>query len=268
MLNVWGTLHVGLAAVALAAMASGAHAQTNDARSAAAVLPDAPQPGVSSSSARGYGGDPAQAGAKPNPQDNPPRTIMATTFDKVIDPSEIAPKLGTGDKILIGMRSSVSLFTIAGWFGSSLYSQAIDGSPNYGQNFHGYAQRLGAVAARDASEDMFTDAVFAPILHEDPRYYVMGTGHRGFKRALYAVTRVVFTKTDSGAQTVNVSLLVGNLAGSTLTQLYYPPVNRSVRQVAETWGGSLGGSAFGDLFKEFFTPTAERLGLKHQRGNP
>jgi hypothetical protein len=110
--------------------------------------------------------------------------------------------------------------------------------------------------------------VFAPALHEDPRYYVIGAGHSGLKRTVYAVTRVVFTRTDGGAQTLNVSLLAGNLAGATLTQLYYPPVNRSVRQVAETWGASLGGSAFGDLFKEFLTPEAERLGLKHRPANP
>ena len=180
------------------------------------------------------------------------RRHEAGTFDRFIDPSEIAPRLSVGDKILTGMRASVSDFAVAGWVGSALYGQAFDRSPNYGQNFKGFSQRLGAAAARNTSESIFSDSVFSPIFHTDPRYYQLGPGHGTVHRAAYAVSRVFITKTDGGAQTVNFALLSGNLAGATLTQLYYPGRNRSPGQVFETFGTSLGGSAVGYLIGEFF----------------
>ena len=54
------------------------------------------------------------------------------------------------------------------------YEQALNGSPNYGTDAGAYGQRVGAAAIRDASQTIFSDSIMAPILREDPRYYVMG----------------------------------------------------------------------------------------------
>ncbi len=195
-------------------------------------------------------GDPAQTAAGgANPIT---RRHEAGTFDRFIDPSEIAPRLSVGDKILTGMRASVSDFAIAGWLGSGLYGETFNRSPNYGQSGKAFAQRVGAAAARNTSESIFSDSVFSPIFHTDPRYYQLGPGHGTVHRAAYAVSRVFITRTDGGARTLNLALLSGNLAGASLTQLYYPSVNRSPGQVFETFGTSLGGSAVGYLIGEFF----------------
>jgi len=86
---------------------------------------------------------------------------------------------------------------------------------------------------------VFSNSLFAPLFHEDPRYYVMGTGHPFFKRLVYAGTRAIITRTDSGRTTPNFSLLAGNAAGSALTIPYYPAQNTSFKEVAETFGGRL-----------------------------
>ena len=197
--------------------------------------------------------------ADPSPAQNPiqslihpaPPTATAAPLDKYIEPGQQAAKISAGDKILIGLRHSVSLFSVAGWATSAEYGLLINGSPNYGTNGKAYAQRLGAAAARNGSEVIFTDAVMASILHEDPRYYIMGPGHSFLKRTVYAITRPLITRTDSGRSTANFALLSGNLAGSALTQAYYPPVNRGFSQTMETFGNSLGGSAFGFVVSEF-----------------
>jgi hypothetical protein len=75
---------------------------------------------------------------------------------------------------------------------------------------------------------------------------------------------VLVAKTDAGADTPNVALLTGNLEGAALTQLYYPPFNRSVGQVAKTFGTSLVGQAVGNLFDEFILSSAEFLQLKRK----
>ena len=140
---------------------------------------------------------------------------------------------------------------MAGWVGVSLFEQAFDHSPKYGQTFKGYTQRLGAAAARDGSEDIFSDAVLAPILHEDPRYFELGPGHGFVRRTWYAVTRTLVTRNDRGRPTANVSLLGGNLAGSVLAQAYYPPNSTGFGSTMSIFGGSLGGSAFGFFVDEF-----------------
>ena len=227
-------------------------------------LPEAPEP-VSSSSAAlstlamGSGNDEGKAGdwnAGTGPR-------VAGPHEKFIEPGEMAPRLTVGDKIILGLRSSVSPSTALGWVFSAGYEQVVNGSPNYGQTGKGFAQRLGAAAARNASEDIFADAVLAPALREDPRYYKMGNAHNVFARTAYAVTRVFITRTDGGGSTLNIALLGGNLAGSALTQAYYPPPNRGFKQVAETFGGSLGGSALHFAVGEFFGDLAVAVHLKH-----
>jgi len=104
----------------------------------------------------------------------------------------------------------------------------------------------------------------APILHEDPRYYVEGPGHSGLQRTVYAVSRVLITKKDDGRKTLNYALLSGNAIGAGLTQTYYPAGNRNFRETASTFGMSLGGSGVKYLFEEFFYKEASMAQLKRR----
>jgi hypothetical protein len=167
-----------------------------------------------------------------------------------------------GDKVKGGLINSVSLFSALGWLGAAGWEQLWNDSPNYGSNSTAFAQRFGAAAARGASEGVFSNCLFAPLFHEDPRYYIMGKGHPFFKRLVYAGTRVLITRTDSGHATPNFSLLAGNAAGSALTIPYYPPKNTTFSEVAQTFGGSIGGSAVGFVVNEFIVDVLVELHLK------
>jgi hypothetical protein len=183
-------------------------------------------------------------------------------FDSLIDPEEIAPRLSAADKIGMGLKGSVSPFAVIGWVVSATYSETFNRSPNYGQSAKEYSQRLGAAAARASSEGIFSTSIMAPILHEDPRYFVEGPGHPGTRRALYALSRVLITKKDDGRNTVNYALLTGNAIGAGLTQTYYPSGNRNLRETATTFGVSLAGSGVKYLFEEFFYKEASITQLK------
>lgn len=187
-------------------------------------------------------------------------TGPASRTDKYIDPGQQAPALTAGDKVRLGIKDAVSPFAIVGWISSAAYSQALDSAPNYGQGWGPFAQRFGASAARAASEGVLSDSVFAPIFHEDPRYYRLGPGHNLLHRTLYAVTRTVVTKSDSGRVTTNLALLAGNAAGSVLTNAYYPQINRDAKTTVETFAGSIGGSALGFFVSEFLS---DALGVVH-----
>ncbi len=70
------------------------------------------------------------------------------------------------------------------------------------------------------------------------------------------------TKNDDGRPTPNFSLFAGNAAGSILTNAYYPQQNRNVKDTAETFAGSIGGSALGFVVSEFLSDTLEVIHLK------
>lgn len=189
----------------------------------------------------------------------------APHLEMVIRPGEIADPMTVKEKVVGGLKDSVSLFSAAGWLGAAGWEQLWNDSPNYGSDAGAFGQRLGAAAIRGISENVFSESLFAPLFHEDPRYYVMGKGHNFFKRAIYAGTRTIITRTDSGQSTINLALLAGNFSGSALTVPYYPSQNTSLKEVAITFGGSLGGSAVGFVVNEFIVDALEDLHIKKKQ---
>ena len=246
--------HLGLSALAcLSGAVPSISAQDLKAPPCLSDLPNAPDAVISSN-------DPPQV---TNSQ-AAARTRSVGRFETLIDPTEIATHLTAFDKVGMGLKRSVSPWAILGWIGSATYGETFNRSPNYGQDPKEYLQRLGAAAARASSETIFTTSILAPMLHEDPRYFVLGPGHSGFKRTTFAFSQIFITRTDKGGNTVNYALLGGNLAGSALTQAYYPSENRGVPEVLTTFGTSLAGSAIAYFFDEFFYNNLRVAQLKHR----
>jgi hypothetical protein len=173
-------------------------------------------------------------------------------MQKVIEPGQRASQLTAGQKGWFGVRAAFSPYNILIWPAAAGYGQLLNGSPNFGTDRGAFGQRLGAAAIRDSTENIFSDSIMAPIFREDPRYYRLGSEHRMAVRALYAITRPLITRSDEGGATPNFALLSGTLAGASLTNAYYPQINRGAKQTFETFGGSIGGEAFSDFIREFF----------------
>jgi hypothetical protein len=88
------------------------------------------------------------------------------------------------------------------------------------------------------------------------------------KRLVYAGTRSIITRTDSGHSTPNFALFAGNAAGSALTVTYFPAKNTTFSEVAQTFGSSLGGSALGFVVDEFLVDALVDLHLKKRGQQP
>jgi hypothetical protein len=219
--------------------------------------PDSPDPNSA---------DPDGAGQTTTTPQSHPKGTGHLQF--VINPGETAEKMTVREKVLGGMLNSVSLYSATGWLTAAGWEQLWNSSPNYGTDSGAFGERLGAAALRGVSEGVFSSSLFAPLFHEDPRYYVMGPGHGFIKRAWYAGTRVIITRTDSGRKTPNFSLIAGNLAGSALTIPYYPALNTSFKEVMITFGGSIGGSALGYVVDEFIVDALVDLHLKKKQPQP
>ncbi|MEO6815929.1 MAG: hypothetical protein ABI177_04455 [Edaphobacter sp.] len=192
-----------------------------------------------------------------------PQMAAASRWDMVIAPGQQAPVLSGKDKFLTGVRDSFTPSSMVGWVISAGWSHLLDSSPNYGTDKGAFGQRLGAAAIRGTSEDILSTSIMAPVFHEDPRYYRMGPrGHSLTQRAVYAATRVLITKSDSGRETANLSLLTGELEAAALTNAYYPARNRTAGSTMLTYGSSLAGAALGFGVNEFMDDALEWVHLK------
>ncbi len=202
-----------------------------------ATLPEAPDPQFVQLKRV----NPATAGEAP----------LTPARSKYIPSGWKAQQLDYAGKVKMGATDLYSIGSIGSIFLSAGYEQLTNGEPNYGTDKGAFGQRLGASAIRGTSQDIFTDMVFAPLLHEDSRYYQLGPSHSFFRRTTYAITRPLVTRTDTGHQTVNGGLLLGYAAAAALTPTYYPQINRNFHDTASTYLGSIGGAALGSFITEF-----------------
>jgi hypothetical protein len=230
-------------------------------------LPDSPGALISSSSSSADA-----ASNSTDPEDASLEQMQVKTAPKhgphlrmVIAPGEIADPMTVHDKVVSGFKHSVSFSSAAGWLSTAGWQQLRNSSPNYGTDAGAFGQRLGAATIRATSESLFRESLFAPLFHEDPRYYIMGKGHPFFKRIAYASTRSIITRTDSGHATPNYARLAGNAAASALTIPYYPAQNTTLSAVASTFGGSLGGSALIFVVDEFLVDALVDLKLRKKQ---
>ena len=254
--------------VVFASTARLAVAQSEPSSTTALSLPDAP--GLSSTiSPTPDSETPAQAtftsaDAPEAPSANPSHHLLATRHDITIEPGQTAPRLSAHDKALLGLRESVSLFSVTGWISSAGYGQLVNGSPNYGTDSGAFGERIGANAIHGISHNIIGNSFFAPLFHEDPRYYRMGKGHNVGRRAIYSLTRVFVTKSDDGLARPNYSLISGNIAGAALTNAYFPDVNHGAKETAKILGTSMVGSAVGFIVTEFLDDALQIAHLKKQ----
>lgn len=189
-------------------------------------------------------------------------SLAGSPTDITVLPGHAAPSQSVRDKMVGSIKDSISPFSLIGETISAGYSHVTNGSPNFGTDAPAFGQRFGASIARGTSQNIFSEGVLAALLHEDPRYYQMGSGKPFFKRITYAASRPLITRTDGGRSTPNFALLGGYLGAATLTKTYYPPTNQGFDQTLQTYGGSIGGSALGYVVTEFLGDTLQILHLK------
>jgi hypothetical protein len=201
----------------------------------------------------------------PSPQPAAFGEPVASATAKYIEPGWQAPPLDARGKVAETLHDLYAPDSFLGFISAAGYSQLVNGQPHYGVDRGAFGERLGAAAIRDSSQDLFTGAVFAPLLHQDTRYYVLGDGHSFTNRLLYAVSRSLITRNDDGRQTLNSSLLLGYGAAAALTDAYYPQGDRTAKNTVKTYGASIGGAAVGFAFHEFMGDALEITHLRKRQ---
>ena len=129
--------------------------------------------------------------------------------------------------------------------------QARDSLHDYGQGWEGYGKRFGSSVASNASSHLFGTALIPSLTHEDPRYFVKLFGSPK-SRILYAMSRVVVTRTDDGRPTFNWSNVMGGLMAESLATSYLPENERTASKVFTRFGVRIGFGALDNVVKEYW----------------
>ncbi len=138
-------------------------------------------------------------------------------------------------------------------------SQIDNDNPKYGYGAGPYAERFGAAVADITTQNFFSDAVMASLLHEDPRYFRRGPEFGVWYRVGYALSRVAVTRTDAGKNTFNYSGMLGMGMGIALSNAYYPDSSVNGEEVLTRFGTSLVANALGNLLPEFWPDFHQRF---------
>lgn len=133
-----------------------------------------------------------------------------------------AVPLTTKQKFELALKSSFDPVPLAIIGAEAGYSQANNHLRPFGQGTEGYAKRFGVRFADDFDASMIGGAILPSIFHQDPRYFVKGTGSIQL-RTLHAMTFPFICRGDDGHSMPNYSRMLGLYASVELANTYYPP---------------------------------------------
>jgi hypothetical protein len=142
--------------------------------------------------------------------------------------------------------------------------QAENSYPAFGQGAEGYGKRYGAAFADQVDGNLMVGGVYPTILQTDPRYFRLGTGRVGH-RFMYAISRVIVARKDSGGSMFNIPEFAGNATAIGISNAYYPAADRSFESNFTDWGVQMGIDAFGNELKEFWPDIHGYLQKRHER---
>jgi hypothetical protein len=173
-------------------------------------------------------------------------------YQTVDNPTPATPPLTAKQKWLLFLKESRDPFNLAAAALGAGFSQMGNQTPKYGEGWAAYGSRYGAGLADFTSQNFFSDAVLACVLHQDPRYFRKGPQARILTRIAYAFSRIAVTHYDSGHDGFNSSGVFGMMLGIGTSNLYYPPASRRGTVMAERLSTSLTGWAIGNMMGEFW----------------
>lgn len=184
---------------------------------------------------------------------------VVPNFNAVLDGNSLP--LSAGQKMRASFHAAVDPYQFGLAAFTSLIGQATGSHSSYdavrkinigySQGIVGYSQRLGAGFTDQFDGTIIGNGVLPVLLHQDSRYYRMGTG--SFKKRLfYSVGTTIYCKGDNGRWQPNYSNVLGNIASGGISNLYYPEADRGFELTMEQAMTVTAEGAFGAVLIEFY----------------
>ena len=219
-------------------------------------LPDAPSATLVSTSAQPLDLDPTS-----NPQPKP----SSAPHGFIVQPWQTAPPLTAGGKIATAFHERATIGALGSVFFAAGYEQITNGKPHFGTDRGAFGERLGAAAIRQSADSILNHGVFSAIFHDDPRYYVLGSKHSVAHRAVYAASRIVLIRTDSGHNTINLPGILSHAAVAAIDSTYYPARDTVFKSEVSAYFYGFGTTALNYELDEFLDDALRTIHLRKKR---
>lgn len=222
------------------------------------------------------GNQPAGAGGKTSGTSND-RLFYALPNFLSLEKGAKVPPLTTKQKFGVVARSSFDPAEFPWWGLLAAIGQADNSEPAFGQGWGAYGKRYATTAGDSLVENFLVSAVFASVLHQDPRFFQSGEGGFG-RRTFYSVSRLFVTRSDSGHSQFNYSEVFGSAtAAAVSTFSYHPrstylstttnphmfvPSDRTLGNAAQVWATQLTLDAITTSLKEFWPDIHRKMSHK------
>jgi hypothetical protein len=159
------------------------------------------------------------------PQHVSMKTMIKNDIQRAIDKNGLTVDqwhpLTARQKFQVFVKHTYAPSTFAGAAFDAAADRIENHNPAYAKGFEGMAQRYGIELATNETGVFFSSFMFPVLLKQDPRY--LRNPNLPFpKRALYAMSRVLITRSDSGHQTFNASYVLGGAASQAVNDLFVP----------------------------------------------
>lgn len=130
--------------------------------------------------------------------------------------------------------------------------QAQNLSPSYGHGIGAYPRYYAAALGDSLLSTFMQEGVGPSLFHSDPRYFRLGrSGGSNMRRARYALTRVLVTRTDRGTASFNYAEIAGTSMAVAASNIYADPATRDVATNIQKFGIAIGVDACLNLVREF-----------------
>jgi hypothetical protein len=161
-------------------------------------------------------------------------------------------------KFKLSVKTMTDPITVSFLGAIALMGQARNSDPSYGQGLKGYSKRYATTYTDTAVGTLMTTSVFPTLLHQDPRYFQLGTGG-AWHRVKYSVSRIFLTRSDSGKSQFNYSEIVGNAVAAGISNTYHPAYQRNFGNTMSVWGPDILLNTFCNLAKEFWPDLRRKI---------
>jgi hypothetical protein len=197
----------------------------------------------------------------PNNPKNDRIFLVIPNYGTVEHPTANIPPLTVKQKFKTGAEDAFDTYSVPLAGVVAAISQARNDDAAWGQGWGAFGKRYAATYADTVIGSFMTTGVFPSLLHEDPRYFRLGTG--GFrKRSWYAVTRLFVIRTDAGKQQFNYSEFMGNATAAGISLTYHTSQERNFSSFAGDYATQIAIDAFANQLKEFWPDIRHKLSKK------
>ncbi len=180
-----------------------------------------------------------------------------------IQAGETAQPLSSGDKFTMAFRNIISPSGFALNIASAGVSHATDSRPHFGTDSAGFGERVGSTVYRGDVKALFGYGVFPVLFHDDPRYYVLGETVPFKRRVIYAGSRVLVSRKDSGGHGINWPQLLAPVVSQGSANGFYPARDQDIGKTVTGILVSYATTAGTYEAREFSADIRRRLHFKH-----